>query len=38
VEGALEAARDLMTLWNKKKRAQGEFIAAPSETILVTVN
>lgn len=37
VEGALEAARDLVTLWNEEKRAHGEPVAAGSEAILVTV-
>ena len=37
MEGALEAARDLVSLWNEEKRAQGEFITAQSEAILATV-
>ena len=37
IEGALEAARDLVNLWNEEKRAQGESIITPSEAILATV-
>ena len=37
MEGALEAARDLVSLWNEEKRAHGEFITAQSEAILATV-
>jgi predicted RNase H-like HicB family nuclease len=37
MEGALEAARDLVKLWNEEKRANGEFITTPSEAILATV-
>ena len=37
MEGALEAARDLVKLWNDEKRAHGESIAPPSETVLATV-
>lgn len=37
VEGALEAVRDLVALWNEEKRAHGETVAAQSETILATV-
>ncbi len=37
MEGALEAARDLVTLWNEEKRAQGEPVTAASEAILATV-
>lgn len=37
VEGALEAARDLVALWNEGKRAHGETVAAQSEAILATV-
>lgn len=37
VEGALEAVRDLVALWNEEKRAQGEPVAASSEAILATV-
>ena len=37
MEGALEAARDLVTLWNEEKRAHGELITTPSEAVLATV-
>ena len=37
IEGALEAARDLVSLWIGEKRAHGESITAPSEAILATV-
>lgn len=37
MEGALEAARDLVSLWIDEKRAHGEPVAAPSEAILATV-
>lgn len=37
VEGALEAARDLVTLWNEEKRAQGEPVVAAPSAILATV-
>ena len=37
MEGALEAVRDLVTLWNEEKRAHGETVASPSETILATL-
>ena len=37
VEGALEAARDLVVLWNDEKRACGQSVAAPSEAILATL-
>ncbi|KAB2638755.1 MAG: type II toxin-antitoxin system HicB family antitoxin [Verrucomicrobia bacterium] len=37
MEGALEAARDLVKLWNEEKRANGESITTPSEAILTTV-
>ena len=37
MEGALEAARDLVKLWNDEKRAHGESITPPSETVLATV-
>ena len=36
MEGALEAARDLVKLWNEEKRAQGEPIITQSEAILAT--
>ena len=37
MEGALEAARDLVKLWNEEKRAQGEPITTQTEAILATV-
>ena len=37
MEGALEAARDLVKLWNEQKRAQGEPITTQSEAIFATV-
>lgn len=37
VEGAVEAARELVTLWNEEKRSHGEAVPAPSEPILTTV-
>ena len=37
VEGALEAARDLVTLWAEEKRAHGENLASPPEVILAMV-
>jgi len=37
VEGALEAARDLVTLWNEEKRMQGEPVSAQAEAILASV-
>lgn len=37
VEGALDAARDLLSLWTEEKRAHGESVATASETILATV-
>ena len=37
MEAALEAARDLVTLWNEEKRAHGEPVATASEAILATV-
>ena len=37
MEGALEAARDLVTLWNEEKRAHGEPVNAASDAILATV-
>ncbi len=37
MEGALEAARDLVTLWNEEKRAQGESVVTPSEAVLATM-
>jgi predicted RNase H-like HicB family nuclease len=37
MEGALEAARDLVALWNEEKRAQGEPVTAVSEVVLATV-
>lgn len=37
MEGALDAARDLVALWNEEKRAQGEPVIAVSDAILATV-
>ncbi|MCX6874660.1 MAG: hypothetical protein NTW21_12770 [Verrucomicrobia bacterium] len=37
IEGALEAARDLVKLWNEERRAHGESITTQSEAILATV-
>ena len=37
MEGALEAARDLVALWNDEKRANGEPVTAAAEAILATV-
>ncbi len=37
VEGALEAARELVALWNEEKRAQGESVTSAPEAILTTV-
>lgn len=37
MEGALEAARDLVSLWNEEKRAHGEPVTGASEAILATV-
>jgi len=37
IEGALEAARDLVTLWNEEKRAHGETVSSSSEAILATL-
>ena len=37
MEGALEAARDLVKLWNEEKSAQGEPITTQTEAILATV-
>lgn len=37
VEGALDAARDLVALWNEEKRSNGEPITAAPEAILATV-
>lgn len=37
MEAALEAARDLVALWNEEKRAQGEPVTAAPEAILATV-
>ena len=37
MEGALEAARDLATLWNEERRANGEPVICGSEAILATV-
>jgi len=37
IEGALEAARDLVTLWIEEKRAHGEPVFAQSDAILASV-
>jgi predicted RNase H-like HicB family nuclease len=37
MEAALEAARDLVGLWNEEKRAHGEPVTAAPEAILATV-
>ena len=37
MEGALEAARDLVSLWIEEKRAHGETVAAQSEAVLASV-
>jgi predicted RNase H-like HicB family nuclease len=37
MEGALEAARDLVASWNEEKRAHGEPVTAAPEAILTTV-
>jgi|GEM_PF-4404142 len=37
MEGALEAARDLVSLWNEEKRARSESITTQTEAILATV-
>ena len=37
MEGALDAARDLVALWNEEKRFNGEPVTAASEAILATV-
>ena len=37
MEGALEAARDLLALWNEEKRAHGEPVTAAPEAVLATV-
>lgn len=37
MEGALEAARDLVNLWNEEKRAHGEPVATAPEAILASV-
>jgi predicted RNase H-like HicB family nuclease len=37
MEGALEAARDLVALWNEEKRAQGEPVTSAPEAVLATV-
>jgi predicted RNase H-like HicB family nuclease len=37
MEGALEAARELVTLWNEEKRSHGEPVIAAPEAILATV-
>lgn len=37
MEGALEAARDLVAVWIEEKRSQGEPVSAVSDAILATV-
>ncbi|MGL5018065.1 MAG: type II toxin-antitoxin system HicB family antitoxin [Luteolibacter sp.] len=37
MEGALDAARDLVALWNEERRFNGEPVADVSEAILATV-
>ena len=37
IEGALDAARDLVVLWNEERRSHGEVIPAPAEAILATM-
>ena len=37
MEGALEAARDLASLWIDEKRARGEPVAAQPEAVLASV-
>jgi predicted RNase H-like HicB family nuclease len=37
MEGALDAARDLVALWNEEKRFNGEPVTDVSEAILATV-
>ena len=37
IEGAREAAADLLRLWLLEKRASGEAVAAPSETLFGTL-
>jgi len=37
MEGALDAARDLVALWNEERRFNGEPVTAVSEAILATV-
>jgi len=37
IEGALDAARDLVALWNEERRAHGEPVVAVPEAILATV-
>ncbi|HUF60622.1 MAG TPA: hypothetical protein VMN36_00980 [Verrucomicrobiales bacterium] len=37
VEGAIEAARDLIRLWVEEKRAAGEHLVAAGESLLTTV-
>lgn len=37
MEGALGAARDLVTLWNQEKREHGEDVSAQPEAVLATV-
>jgi predicted RNase H-like HicB family nuclease len=37
MEGALDAARDLIVLWTEEKRSHGEPVAAASDAVLATV-
>ena len=37
MQGALDAARDLVSLWIDEKRAHGETVAAQSDAVLATV-
>jgi predicted RNase H-like HicB family nuclease len=37
MEGALDAARELLGVWVEEKRAHGEAVAPASEAILATV-
>ena len=37
MEGALDAARELVSVWVEEKRANGESVSSPAETLLATV-
>lgn len=37
MEGALDAARDLVSLWVEEKREHGENVSAQTEAILATL-